>query len=140
VSAQVTFKEPAQSDTPVAQANVPDDWKEGEGVEVASGQFFPTADWKRPGEYAEGIYLSVEEERGPNKQRLYHFQHSGGDNFDVWGTTTIDDRINALTTMGKLVTGMEVRITYLGEAPTARNQNPVKLFDVRCRAGKTRNA
>lgn len=135
--AQVTFKEPTPGGTPTPSMDMPDDWKDSDEVKAA-GQFYPTADWRKPGEYFEGILLGVSPERGPNKQRLYHLQHSGGDYFDCWGTTAIDDRIDQLMNSGVLTTGMEVRVTYLGEAPTARNQNPVKLFDVRCRPGKTR--
>ena len=74
----------------------------------------------------------MSENRGPNNQRMYHFKNmSDGSFFDVWGATSLDNRMDDLINQGALVTNVIVRMVYLGDVPTKRGMSPTKTFDIR---------
>lgn len=124
-----TFKEPTPGQAQ-AQVERDNDW-DGEDVAVA-GQFHPTPVWDAPGAKVVGQYLGMSENRGPNNQRMYHFKNmSDGSYFDVWGATSLDNRMDDLINQGALVTNVIVRMVYLGDVPTKRGMSPTKTFDIR---------
>lgn len=69
--------------------------------------------WKftKPGDEISGVYAGKESGVGPNNSNLYNLQVDG-QLVGVWGTTILDAR------MKNLSLGEEVKIVYLGEAPS----------------------
>lgn len=92
------------------------EWKK---VEMA-----PTHDFEKEPEFI-GVFISKDENVGPNASTLYNFEQKGGVNVAVWGSTVLDTRLK------NVKEGEEVKIIYKGltENPK-RGQKPAKLYDV----------
>jgi len=126
------FKDPTPATGPRTEVEQPDDWK-GDDV-IEAGEFHPTPIWDSPGATIEGTFIGYVENRGPNNQRLYHFRHDDGRYFDVWGATAMDSRMTDMLNSGQLMTGYRVRITFKGDEPTKRGQNPAHTFAILVKA------
>jgi len=126
------FKQPTPGEGPRAVVDQPDDWK-GDDV-VEAGEFHPTPIWDSPGATVEGTYIGLSENRGPNAQRMYHFRHDDGSYFDVWGSTSMDQRLDQMLASGMLTTGYRMRVTFTGDVPTKRGQSPAHTFAILVKA------
>lgn len=65
--------------------------------------------WTKPGQSAEGTFLSVDKEIGQNDSNLYHFEDEKGKEFSVWGAYQIDQVLSHARA------GDYVRITWEGK-------------------------
>lgn len=109
---------------------LPEEYK---GGETMSG-FPPSPDWQQPGEAVFGHFVAMRLDVGPNKSRIYEIATPQGDGKDpmtvaVWGTAAIDRLFDSAYPPIQL--GDRVAFIFLGEKPTQRGLNPVKLFAVR---------
>ncbi len=91
----------------------------------------PSPVFETPGEAIFGLFVGVRDNVGPNNSRVYELMaHKGPDQKPeltaVWGSTALDRMFDSA--MPKVQAGDRIGIVYLGERPTKRNQNPVKLF------------
>jgi len=100
-------------------------------VQVPDGfskmEMSPTWDYKAEGENAtlRGVYISTEEDVGPNNSKLYTFEKSNGERVAVWGNTILDTRLK------NLQLGEEVFIVYLGQvASEVKGRSPYNNFEV----------
>lgn len=71
----------------------------------------------------EGTFKRMEENVGPNKSNLYHFELENGEEMGVWGSTVIDTRFK------NLVEGERVRIKYLGQVK-GKGPRPYHNFEI----------
>lgn len=110
-----------------------------ENAETLAG-FPPSPEWKNPGDTLFGDFIGVKTDVGPNKSRLYEiaaFQGEGKDllGVAVWGSAALDRLFDSA--YPPIQTGDRIGIIYLGEKPTNRGLNPVKLFALKVlRAGQ----
>jgi len=91
----------------------------------------PSPVFETPGEAIFGLFVGVRDNVGPNNSRVYEIMaHKGPDQKPeltaVWGSTALDRMFDSA--LPKVQAGDRIGIVYLGERPTKRNQNPVKLF------------
>ncbi len=106
--------------------------KEGTQYSVVPSEYMhPTVEFENPGEYFIGRFDSARPDVGKNKSWMYLFMFDNKETgkrelVGVWGSTALDVKM-ARANPNK---GQSVCIQYLGTAPTARGQNPVKLFRV----------
>jgi hypothetical protein len=84
------------------------------------------ATWENIGEFFVGIYLGVKLDIGPNNSRMYTFLSGDGLEFQVWGSTILDGKMDAM----KPIPGCEMMIMYCGTVPTKRGQSDAKDFRV----------
>lgn len=101
----------------------------GDGFVEAPSNLAPTAQWSKPGEFVEGIFLGLADEVGPNESRLYNFKMEDGALVAVWGGTVLDSRMDMCRAQG-LDVGDTVRIVYVGDAQAKKGQNPARIFKV----------
>ena len=57
----------------------------------------------------EGVFISREDDIGPNGSSMYYIEQKGGNKVGVWGNTVLDVRFK------NLEIGEEVKIEYLGK-------------------------
>jgi len=121
----------AQVEQPEAEsievAGLPEEWQDANVL----GGLPPSPVFEEPGEAIFGIFVGVRDGVGPNNSRVYELMAHKGPNVKpeltaVWGSTALDRMFDSA--MPKVKSGDRVGIVYLGERPTKRNQNPVKLF------------
>ena len=130
----LTVIEPVQKMVPAATIGVQNNFElaksilpkefQGTQFEVIDTGLPPTVKWGVPGNYVAGVYEGNEQDVGPNKSTLYHFD-AKGKKFSVWGTAVLDRVFQS----GEISIGDLLLITYIGDMPT--DLNPCKLFDVR---------
>jgi len=106
---------------------LPDEYRKGETL---SG-FPPSPQWERPGQALFGEFVVLRDHVGPNDSRLYEiaaFQGEGKDPISVavWGSAALDRLFDSA--YPPIQMGDRVAIIFLGEKPTKRGLNPVKLF------------
>jgi len=98
-------------------------------AETLSG-FPPSPEWKSPGDALFGYFVGTREMVGPNESRLYEIAMPRTDEepltVAVWGSAALDRLIDSA--FPPLKSGDKVAIIFLGEKPTKRGLNPVKLF------------
>lgn len=63
-----------------------------------------------------GLYVSREENVGPNNSNLYTFEIAGGEHKAIWGTTLLDTRFK------NLKFGEEVKVVYLGKVKSEQRK------------------
>jgi len=96
--------------------------------ETLSG-FPPSAKFEKVGECVFGEFIGMREEVGPNTSRLYEISIPNGTDrttVAVWGGAAIDRLFDSA--YPPIQQGDRIAFIYLGEKPTKRQQNPVKLF------------
>lgn len=71
-----------------------------------------------------GVYISKEENVGPNASNLYTFERENGTMIGVWGGTLLDDRFK------NLMVGEEVKIMYLGKQKSEKTGREFNSFEV----------
>lgn len=107
-------------------AGLPEEFKRGDTL---SG-FPPSPEWKKPGEALFGYYVMTREGVGPNESRLYEIAVPRKDDepltVAVWGSAALDRLMDSA--FPALKQGDKLAIIFLGEKPTKRGLNPVKLF------------
>jgi hypothetical protein len=105
---------------------LPEEFKRGETL---SG-FPPSPEWKNPGDAIFGYFVKQREKIGPNESRLYELAVPRKDEepltVAVWGSAALDRLVDSA--FPPLKSGDKVAIIFLGEKPTKRGLNPVKLF------------
>jgi hypothetical protein len=91
---------------------------------VAFKEINPTA-WQptKEGDNIEGVYLSLQNEVGINKSKIYNIATKDGIK-SVWGSAILDSRMTLVKTGDKL------RITYMGLGKEKAGQNAPKIFKV----------
>lgn len=98
-------------------------------AETLSG-FPPSPEWKNPGDALFGYYVGTREKIGPNESRLYELAVPRKDEepltVAVWGSAALDRLVDSA--FPPLKSGDKMAIIFLGEKPTKRGLNPVKLF------------
>lgn len=92
----------------------------------------PTWDYENEKELV-GIYLSKEENVGPNGSNIYNFRKSDGLVIGVWGNTILDDRFKSIKI------GEEVKVVYLGRAKSEKTGREYHGFDVFHRPAQVEN-
>jgi len=107
-------------------AGLPDEFKNSETL---SG-FPPSPEWKEPGQALFGYFIGMREKIGPNESRLYEISvpRKGEDPLTVavWGSAALDRLFDS--SFPPIRTGDKLGFIFLGEKPTKRGLNPVKLF------------
>lgn len=83
----------------------------------------PTWDFEKDKELI-GVYISKEENVGPNESNLYNIQIEDSSTVGVWGNTLLDNRFK------NIVIGSEIRIVYLGMVKSEKTGREYKNFDV----------
>lgn len=83
----------------------------------------PTWDYKVDNEFV-GIYISREENVGPNNSNLYNFEKKNGEMIAVWGSSVLDVRFK------NLKFGEEVKIEYLGKQKSEQTGREYHAFEV----------
>lgn len=120
---------------------------EGLPAEYARGEtmsgFPPSPDWQKVGEAVFGHYIGLRLDVGPNKSRIYELaahQVEGKEPLTVavWGSAALDRLFDSAYPPIRL--GDRVAIIYLGEKPTQRGLNPVKLFALKIVRAQTGGA
>lgn len=106
---------------------MPEEYRRGETM---SG-FPPSPDWQEPGEAVFGHFIGLRLDVGPNKSRIYELAAYQGKNKEpltvaVWGSAALDRLFDSAFPPIRM--GDRLAIIYLGEKPTQRGLNPVKLF------------
>lgn len=128
---------PVQVEQPEAEsievAGLPAEWQDA----TVLGGLPPSPVFEIPGEAIFGIYVGVRDGVGPNNSRVYEIMAHKGPNQKpeltaIWGSTALDRMFDSA--MPKVKSGDKIGIVYLGERPTKRNQNPVKLFKLLVKA------
>ncbi len=124
----VKYEQPEAESVDVA--NLPAEWQSAETL----GGFAPSPRWETPGEAMFGTFVAVRDNVGPNDSRVYEVMaHMGPDKKPeltaVWGSTALDRMFDSA--FPKIKAGDKIGIIYLGEKPTKRAQNPVKLFQLK---------
>jgi hypothetical protein len=81
--------------------------------------------WKpeKEGDSCNGELVRKEVDVGPNKSRLYYLKGEDGDQFSVWGSTVLDNRMDFVNL------GDYIRITYKGTQKNKRGQD-TKIYKV----------
>lgn len=92
-----------------------DDW-----VEIGAGEAW---DYKKEKELS-GVYVSQEENVGPNNSVLYHIEKEDGETIGVWNNTVLADKFQNIRI------GDKVKIVYLGkaESKTGKEYHDFKVF------------
>lgn len=126
----VKYEQPEAESVDVA--GLPAEWQDAETL----GGFAPSPKWEVPGEALFGTFVAVRDNVGPNDSRVYEIMaYMGPDKKEeltaVWGSTALDRMFDSA--FPKIKTGDKVGIIYIGEKPTKRAQNPVKLFQLKVR-------
>lgn len=125
---------PVKIEQPEAEAidvsGLPDEWQAAEKL----GGFAPSPLFETPGEALFGTYVGMRDNVGPNNSRVYEIMaYQGPDKkaelTAVWGSTALDRMFDSA--FPKIKSGDRIGIIYLGSKATKRNQNPVKLFQLR---------
>lgn len=83
--------------------------------------------WKpeNEGDEVSGVFLEVRENVGANKSNIYTLQQADGSRVGVWGSAVIDNR------MASIPVGDQVRIVYLGKAPSKTpGRSAYKQFEI----------
>lgn len=92
--------------------------------------FPPSPEWKAPGDALFGYFVMMREKVGPNESRLYELAVPRKDEepltVAVWGSAALDRLVDSC--FPPLKSGDKLAIMFLGEKPTKRGLNPVKLF------------
>lgn len=106
---------------------LPDEWKDGETL----AGFPPSPEWVKPGDALFGEYIGMRTDVGPYKSRIYEIAAYQGEDKEpltvaVWGSEALDRLFDSAYPPIQL--GDRVGIIFLGEKPTQRGLNPVKLF------------
>jgi hypothetical protein len=100
---------------------------------VSHSGFPPSPQWEHPGDALFGYFVTMREGIGPNSSRLYELSvpRKGEDpvTVAVWGSAALDRIFDSV--FPPIKSGDKVGMIFLGEKPTKRGLNPVKLFDVR---------
>lgn len=89
-----------------------------------------TWQYENEGDFIEGHFMSVQEDVGPNKSKLYTIRKEDGSMVGVWGSTILDSR------MAVLQHGDMVKITYKGLGEKKGGKNAPKIFKVEVDAEK----
>lgn len=71
-----------------------------------------------------GLFLSKQENIGPNKSNLYDFEQPGGKIVSVWGSEILDTRIK------NIKVGEEVMIKYVGQKTSEKTHRSYKDYEV----------
>lgn len=71
-----------------------------------------------------GVYVSMDENVGPNNSKLYTFERPDGSMIGVWGNTMLDDKFR------NIKVGEEVKIVYLGKATSEKTGREYNNFDI----------
>jgi hypothetical protein len=113
-----------------ALEGLPEEWEKGETL----AGFPPSPEWREPGEAIWGEFIGLRTDVGPNKSRIYEIAAYQGDHqppvtVAVWGSAALDRLFDSA--YPPIQMGDRVGIVYLGEKPTQRGLNPVKLFALR---------
>lgn len=105
---------------------LPEEFKRAQTI---SG-FPPSPEWKNPGDALFGYFVTMRDKIGPNESRLYELAVPRKDEdpltVAVWGSAALDRLIDSC--FPPLKSGDKMAIMFLGEKPTKRGLNPVKLF------------
>lgn len=107
---------------------------EGLPAEFAGGMlltgFPPSVKFEKPGDFIGGEFIHLRENVGPNSSRVYELSVDGNNsvpfNCVVWGSSALDRQFDSA--YPPVQQGDKLGIIYLGDKPTSRKQNPVKLF------------
>lgn len=95
--------------------------------------FPPSPKWERPGQTLFGYFLNLREDIGPNHSRLYEIsvpqEEEEPITVAVWGSAALDRLFDSAPQ--RIEAGDKLAIIFLGEKPTKRGLNPVKLFAIR---------
>ncbi len=83
----------------------------------------PTHDFKENKELV-GVFMSKEEDVGPNGSNIYNFENEKGERVAVWGNAILDSRFKTLTI------GEKVKIEYLGKAKSEKTDREYHNFKV----------
>ena len=83
----------------------------------------PTWDFEKDKELI-GVYISKEENVGPNGSTIYNIQTEDGSTVGMWGSTLLDNRFK------NIVIGEEIRVVYLGSAKSEKTGREYKNFEV----------
>lgn len=129
VAKKVTIQPVGFVDQGVEVQNIeglPEEFKRGETL---SG-FPPSPNWEKPGEALFGYYVGMRDNIGPNNSRLYEIamprKNEEPLTIAAWGSAALDRLFDSAYPAVKQ--GDKIAIVYLGEKPTKRGLNPVKLF------------
>jgi len=81
--------------------------------------------WKpeKDGDAIEGILLSIEQDRGDFKSKLYHIETKDQQQFSVWGSAVLDDRMKYCSV------GDNIKIEFKGMEKNKKGQD-TKIFCV----------
>ena len=105
------------------------------GSETLSG-FPPSAKFEKVGECIYGEFVGMRSGVGPNGSRLYEISIPNGADqttVAVWGSSAIDRLFDSA--YPPVQQGDKIAFIYVGEKPTKRQQNPVKLFALKVKRG-----
>jgi len=105
------------------------------GSETLSG-FPPSAKFEKVGECVFGEFVGMRSGVGPNASRLYEVSIPNGaeqTTVAVWGSAAIDRLFDSA--YPPIQQGDRIAFIYVGEKPTKRQQNPVKLFALKIKRG-----
>lgn len=71
-----------------------------------------------------GVYVSMEENVGPNNSKLYTIEREDGSRIGVWGNTMLDDKFKDIEI------GTEIKIVYLGLVESEKTGREYNNFDI----------
>lgn len=132
VAAKVEIRpaELVEQDLEVADiAGLPEEFKRGDTL---TG-FPPSPKFETPGDAVFGYFITMREGVGPNNSRLYELSvpRKGEEpkTIAVWGSAALDRLFDSA--FPPVQVGDKVGIIYIGQKPTKRGLNPVKLFAIK---------
>ncbi len=91
-----------------------------EWIEIGAGQAW---DYKTEKELT-GVYISREENVGPNNSVLYQIEKENGEKIGVWNNTVLEDKFQ------NIKIGDKVKIEYLGmsKSKTGKDYHDFKVY------------
>lgn len=100
--------------------------------------FPPSPKFEKVGDAVFGYYIRMQTDVGPYHSRLYELSVPRGSDdpltIAVWGTSALDRLFDSA--FPAIEAGDKLAIIFLGEKPTKRGLNPVKLYALKvARAG-----
>lgn len=103
--------------------------EEFKGAETLAG-FPPSAKFDKPGDCVFGEFVTMREGVGPNSSRLYELSLPNGSGESmtvaVWGSAALDRLFDSA--YPPVQSGDRLAVIFIGEKPTKRGLNPVRLF------------
>ena len=96
-----------------------DDWKGWKKLEASNNPIHNFEEEK----ILKGVFVSREDNVGPNNSKLYTIEKENGERVSVWGNTILDSRLK------NVLEGEEVGIAYLGKVVNPKTNREYHNFE-----------